>query len=135
MGWIERANTIKQLAEKTKVPPVALEETVSKYNEACSRNKDAEFGRDKDWLIPVKTPPFYATELCEPIINTQGGPKHNAKAQVLDKDDKPIPRLYAAGELGSVFGPLYGPGGNNLPEAFAFGRIAGEQVAALTPWE
>lgn len=133
-GWIVSANTIRELAEKIKVPPEALEETVSKYNEICSLQKDAEFGRGKNWLVPMETPPFYATELCEPIINTQGGPKHNANAQVLDKDDKPIPRLYAAGELGSIYFPLYLIGGN-LPEALASGRIAGERAAALTPRE
>ncbi len=66
-------------------------------------------------------------------INTQGGPKHNARAQVLNKNDKPIPRLYAAGELGSFFDPLY-EGSSNLSEALAFGLIVGEHAAMLTPW-
>jgi succinate dehydrogenase/fumarate reductase flavoprotein subunit len=48
-------------------------------------------------------------------------------------EGKPIPRLYAAGELGSFFGHLY-QGGNNLPEALAFGRIAGERAAAENSW-
>ena len=55
------------------------------------------------------------------------------KAQTLDKDDKPIPRLYTPGELGSFFGFLY-PGGSNIPEAIAFGRIAGEHAAAEKAW-
>ena len=133
-GWIVKANTIKELAEKIGVDPDSLTETISKYNEYCTIGEDPEFGRAKEWLVPIETPPYYATELCEPIINTQGGPKHNGRAQVLDKSDNPIPRLYAAGELGSFFGPLY-QGGSNIPEALAFGRIAGEQAAALTPWE
>ncbi len=132
-GWIVKANTMKELAEKIEVDPDGLEETVSQYNEYCTIGEDAEFDRAKEWLVPIDTPPYYATELCEPIINTQGGPKHNGRAQVLDRNDKPIPRLYAAGELGSFFFPLY-EGGSNLPEAFAFGRIAGENIAALTPW-
>ena len=132
-GWIVSAETVGELAEKIEVPPKALEETVNRYNRICSQQKDADFGRDKDWLVPVETPPFYATELCEPIINTQGGPKHNAHAQVLDKGNRPIPRLYAAGELGSIYFPLYLIGGN-MAEALASGRIAGEQAAALTSW-
>jgi succinate dehydrogenase/fumarate reductase flavoprotein subunit len=133
-GWIKKADTIKDLAEIIKVPPEALEDTVKKYNEGCSLNNDV-FGRGEDWLEPIETPPFYTTELCAIVTNTQGGPKHNSRAQILDNNDKPIPRIYAAGELGSVFGPLYGSGGNNLPEAFAFGRIAGEHAAALKPWD
>jgi succinate dehydrogenase/fumarate reductase flavoprotein subunit len=34
--------------------------------------------------------------------------------------------------MGSFFGFLY-PGGSNIPEAIAFGRIAGEN-AAEKPW-
>ncbi len=81
----------------------------------------------------IETPPFYAVELCMSIINTQGGPKHNSKAQALDMEGKPIPRLYTPGEFGSFFGHLY-QGGSNLPEALAFGRIAGETAAAERPW-
>ncbi len=134
LGWIVKANTIKELAEKLGVVSVALEDTVSKYNEYCRICEDSEFGRSKKWLVPLDTPPYYGTELCEPIINTQGGPKHNAQAQVLDKNDEPIPRLYAAGELGSFFAPLY-ENSSNIPEALAFGIIAGEHAAALMPWE
>ena len=111
-----------------------LEETFSRYNEYCRIGEDPECGRPPKWLAAIDTPPYYATELCEPIMNTQGGPKHNARAQVLDKNDKPIPRLYAAGELGSFFFPLY-EGAGNIPEALAFGRIAGEHAAGQKPWE
>ncbi|MFH1650705.1 MAG: FAD-binding protein [Chloroflexota bacterium] len=133
-GWIERADTINQLAGRINVPPEALEATVREYNRACAQKEDTEFGRAREWLVPIESPPFYATELCEPIINTQGGPKHDARARVLDGEDKPIPRLFAAGELGSMFFPLYLVGGN-VPEALAFGTIAGEQAAALAPWD
>ena len=68
------------------------------------------------------------------MLNTMGGPKHNANAQVLDYDNKPVPRLYAAGEFGSIFGAIY-QGGQNMPEAYAFGRIAGKNAAAAKPWK
>lgn len=133
-GWIVKADTIRELAERIKMDPIALAATVSDYNGYCATGEDPEFGRFKDWLVPLETPPYYATELCEPIINTQGGPKHDARAQVLNKNDKPIPRLYAAGELGSFFFPLY-ESASNIPEALAFGRIAGAHAAALSSWE
>jgi succinate dehydrogenase/fumarate reductase flavoprotein subunit len=41
---------------------------------------------------------------------------------------RPIPGLYAAGELGSVFGHLYLSGGN-IAECFAGGTIAGREAA------
>jgi succinate dehydrogenase/fumarate reductase flavoprotein subunit len=52
---------------------------------------------------------------------------------VLDMDGQPIPRLYAAGELGSIWGVLY-QGGSNNAESIAFGRIAGRNAAAESPW-
>jgi succinate dehydrogenase/fumarate reductase flavoprotein subunit len=52
---------------------------------------------------------------------------------VLDPDGKPIPRLYAAGELGSIWGYLY-QGANNIGECIVFGKIAGKNAAAEKPW-
>ena len=112
----------------------ALEETVRDFNRACTEGRDPQFGRPGKSLAPLETPPFYAVELALTLINTQGGPKHNKDCQVLDFKDRPIPRLYAAGELGSFFGFLY-QGGTNYPEAWAFGQIAGKKAAAERPWK
>ena len=133
-GWIKKADTIEELASQLGIGPTALKETVSRYNEHCKTGEDTEFNRPADHMSPIETPPFYSVELCLCLINTQGGPKHNNRAQVLDMEGKPIPHLYASGELGSFFGHLY-QGGSNFPEALAFGRIAGENVAAEKPWE
>jgi succinate dehydrogenase/fumarate reductase flavoprotein subunit len=132
-GWILKANTLRELAAKAGIDPAGLEATISKYNEYCQAGKDVDFKRRQENLFPVATPPYYAAELALTVTNTQGGPKHNGKAQTLNKDNRPIPRLYTAGELGSFFGFLY-PGGSNIPEAIAFGRIAGENAAAEKPW-
>jgi len=51
---------------------------------------------------------------------------------VIDAFGAPIPRLYAAGELGSAFGHLYISGGN-LAECFIGGQIAGREAAGETP--
>ena len=44
-----------------------------------------------------------------------------------------IPRLYSAGELGSIYSYLY-QGTGNIGECLAFGRIAGRNAAAEQPW-
>lgn len=133
-GWIIKADTISDLARKFKVDRKGLEETISKFNNYSKTGKDLEFNRSRDFMEPIEKPPFYALEMGLALVNTQGGPKHNKYGQVLDPDDKPIPRLYAAGELGSFFGFLYQEG-SNYPEAFAFGRIAGRQAASEKPFE
>lgn len=131
-GWIIRADTVADLAGRIKIDRRGLEETISQFNSYCTTGKDVEFNRRRDTMAPIKTPPYYALELGLALVNTQGGPKHNKYGQVLDPDDKPIPRLYAAGELGSFFGFLYQVG-SNYPEAWAFGRIAGRQAASEKP--
>jgi succinate dehydrogenase/fumarate reductase flavoprotein subunit len=130
-GWVLQADTLEDLAGKIGVDSPGLEETVRNFNHACGEGKDSEFGRAKESLAPLAAPPFYAVELGLTLVNTQGGPKHNEDGQVLDFRNEPVPRLYAAGELGSFFGFLY-QGGSNYPEAWAFGKIAGEKAAAET---
>lgn len=133
-GWIIKADTIAELAGRIKVDSKGLEETISKFNNYYTTAKDLEFNRSRDTMAPIGTPPYYALELGLVLVNTQGGPKHNKFCEVLDPDNKPIPRLYAAGELGSFFGFLYQPG-TNYPEAWAFGRIAGRQAALEKPFK
>jgi succinate dehydrogenase/fumarate reductase flavoprotein subunit len=128
-GWVVQTETIADLAGKIEADAAALEETIRDFNRACMDNRDPQFGRTENTLAPLKTPPYYAVELALTLVNTQGGPKHNRDCQVLDFNDRPIPRLYAAGELGSFFGFLY-QGGSNYPEAWAFGQIAGKRVAS-----
>ena len=67
------------------------------------------------------------------MLNTQGGPKRNARSQIVRPDGSPIPRLYSAGELGSIYSYLY-QGTGNIGECLAFGRIAGRNAAAAPPW-
>ncbi|MEW6186919.1 MAG: FAD-dependent oxidoreductase [Thermodesulfobacteriota bacterium] len=127
-GWILQGETIEALAERAGIEADNLAETITLYNRHCSDNTSDTFGRSPETMAPIAQPPFYAAELCLAIVNTQGGPKHNHLAQTLDMEGNPIPRLYTPGELGSFFGHLY-QGGSNLPEALAFGLIAGECAA------
>jgi predicted oxidoreductase len=114
------------------LPPTALEETVSRWNAHCHAGADADFGRTK-MLCPIQAAPFYAVELSPSMLNTQGGPRRNARAQIVRPDGSSIPRLYSAGELGSIYSYLY-QGTGNIGECLAFGRIAGRNAAAEQPW-
>jgi succinate dehydrogenase/fumarate reductase flavoprotein subunit len=132
-GWILKADTIRELASKMGKNPDTLEKTLATYNRSCAAGNDSEFGRPKERMIPIQTPPYYAMELVPAFVNTLGGPRHNGRAQVLDTNHKPISRLYSAGELGSIFSYGY-QGAGNFGECVAFGRIAGERAAAEKPW-
>jgi succinate dehydrogenase/fumarate reductase flavoprotein subunit len=131
-GWIKAADDISTLASRMNLPPNSLRATIDQYNSSCKDGRDPEFDRSADTLVAIAKPPFYAIALWPAIINTQGGPKRNARAEVLDVWGKPIRRLYSAGELGSLWHRNY-PGGGNVSEALAFGRIAGRNAANEAP--
>ena len=133
-GWIRKSNTIRELAENIGVPPDNLEETVKKYNQYCQEGRDSEFGRLAEAMAPLDTPPYYEVIQWPGGPNTQGGAKRNKEAQVVQPNDKPIPRLYSAGEFGSIYGFLY-EGGGNTSECIAFGRIAGKNAATEKSWD
>lgn len=164
-GIMIKADTIEELAEKIGYPPETLAETIATYNQYCAEGTDKDFGRgnavyddyyfnaadastaygegelssDETAIIkafPIQPiePPFYAIEIALGLLNTQGGAKRNGMSEVLDLNGQPIPRLYSAGEFGSIYGYMYN-GGGNISEAVSTGRIAGEQCAALEPWD
>ena len=108
-------------------------QTVSKFNEYCANGKDEEFGRKVAPEAVLSKPPYYALPLYAGGPNTKGGISANAKREVLDWSGKPIPRLFTAGEISSVFKFVY-QGGGNLTECITFGRVAGENAASLKPW-
>jgi len=131
-GYVLKADTIEELAQKAGIDPAALAATVAGWNAACAAGVDAEFGRAEQ-LSPIATGPFYLTELGMTFINTQGGPDRDGAHRVLDWEGNAIPRLWAAGEFGSIYGWLY-QGAGNVPEALG-GRVAGANVAAETAWD
>ena len=85
-------------------------------------------------LNPIAEAPFYAIEMSPSMLNTQGGPRRNENAQIVRPGGAPIPRLYSAGELGSIYSYLY-QGTGNIGECLAFGRIAGRNAAAEQAWD
>ncbi len=130
-GWISRAQSIDALAEVIGLAPEVLEDTVERWNGFAKAGTDEDFGR-KLMLAPFDSGPYYAMELSPSMINTQGGPRRNEKGQILRPDGTPVPRLYSAGELGSIFSYLY-QGTGNIGECLAFGRISARNAVAETP--
>lgn len=128
-GWILQADTIGGLAEKLGMEAAVLTAEVERYNGFAAGGRDTDHGRMAQQLIALDQPPYYALQLLPGLNNTFGGPRRNARAQVIDVFGKPIPRLYSAGELGSLY-VQYPQGGANVGECFAFGRIAGRNAAA-----
>jgi tricarballylate dehydrogenase len=82
-----------------------------------------------NWANTLDEPPFEAYAVTCGITFTFGGLRINTEAQVLDTDLRPVPGLYAAGELvGGIFYNNY-PGGTGLISGSVFGKIAGTTAA------
>lgn len=135
-GWIKQADTIAELAAKTGVDPAGLHDTITRYNGYCRGQNpfDPDFQRNPSTLKVIDAPPYYSIECAVNIINTQGGPRRNALCQVMGPYGAPVPRLYAGGELGSIFTYFY-PGASNVSECMISGIIAGRNAMSETPWE
>ncbi|HET9199700.1 MAG TPA: FAD-binding protein, partial [Dehalococcoidia bacterium] len=84
-----------------------------------------------NWAQKLDTPPYTGYAVTCGITFTFGGLRIDpATAQVLDTEDRPMPGLYAAGELvGGLFYHNYA-GGSGLMAGAVFGRIAGETAAS-----
>jgi fumarate reductase flavoprotein subunit len=133
-GTVHRADSLAELAKLAGLPPKGLEETVARYNAAFdagalqqltpSRRSD----RNKPW--PIRTPPYYAIPICVAITNCMGGIVVDGDGRVLDKNDRPIPSLYAAGSTvgGLCGGPHAGYVGGLIKAVI--GLRAAETIAA-----
>lgn len=129
IGRIYKADSLADLAKQLGMPADKLEATVAEFNKMVEAKKDPKFGR-KLFDRPIVKPPFYATPRAPSIHYTMGGLQISTNAQVLDKNGKPIPGLYAAGE---VTGGIHGSnrlGGNATADVLTFGRIAAKSAVA-----
>ena len=135
------ANTLTELASKLDgVNKEQALKTINEYNAAIKLevpfNPNIKDGRSttgltipkSNWANTIDTPPFHAYGVTCGITFTFGGLKITTKAEVVDVEEKPIPGLYAAGELvGGIFYFNY-PGGSGLTNGAVFGRVAGENA-------
>jgi fumarate reductase flavoprotein subunit len=127
------ADTWEEIAEWMGIKPEVLKATVDEYNACCDNGHDDVFAKDRRYLEALRTPPYYALKCYPRFLGTIGGIKINHHMEVLDKNDNPIPGLYAAGidtggwEVDSYNAVL---SGTTFGFAINSGRIAGENAAS-----
>ena len=128
LGILKRADSVAALARTMNVPVAQLERTISEWNARCADGAPDGLGRPAGTRVPIASPPFYYGEVWPVVSNTQGALAHDRAQRVLNTFGEPIPRLYVAGELGSLWGFLYLSGGN-LSECLISGRIAARNAS------
>ena len=81
-----------------------------------------------NWARAICEPPFLAYPLVGAVAYTFGGLATDDRARVL-RAGRPIPGLYAAGEITGHFHTT-APNSVSVLRALVFGRIAGREAAS-----
>jgi fumarate reductase flavoprotein subunit len=126
-----KGDTIEEVARRLNIPPAALVETVKVYNKSVETGSDP-FGR-KHMPLPVINGPFYAVETHGTGVFSHAGIDINGQLQVITKEKRPIPNLYAAGEVTGGWqcaGDVVVNGCMVTP-AVTFGRMLGEKMLKI----
>jgi len=125
---VVKSPNLADLARIIDVDREVLAKTVADFNHFVKNGTDYAFNRQIETMRQFDEGPFYALKLTNNVLNTQGGPRRNQRAEILDVNAQTIPHLYGAGELGGICANQY-QGGGNLAECLIFGKIAGENAA------
>ncbi len=130
IGAVVEAPTLEELAKKTGMNAANLKKSVDDYNAVVSGKAKDKLGfvaNNKDDKQMTEGP-WYACRKVPTVHHTMGGIKINVKSQVISTKGKPIPGLYAVGE---VTGGIHGSnrlGGNAVADCMTFGRFVGEHI-------
>lgn len=131
-GKIKISSSLNDIADWMGVKSEALQATIDEYNGFCEQKHDAFFVKHRQYLVPLRNPPYYAVEFHPRNLGTIGGIKINYRMEVVDKNNNPIPGLYAVGQdTGGWQAETYNQilAGSAFGFAINSGRIAGENAA------
>ena len=127
-GWVKKGISLEDVGAQIEVDRKVLRETVDRGTRSAAEAQQrpqtpAEADdADQEW-----------TFLCHGSLAHRqqhpGRPRAQRKQRVLDPMEKPIPRLYVAGEISSISG-IFIWKREIFPECFVAGKIAGQNAAA-----
>jgi fumarate reductase flavoprotein subunit len=127
-GRAKIANSWDEIAKWMGADPAVLKATIDEYNAACKKGHDDVFAKDKKYLSPLRTPPYYAIRCSAVVTVVHGGIKVSENMEVIDGQGDPIPGLYAVGcDAGLSYTDTYG--GDAMGWVINSGRVAGESAA------
>jgi 3-oxosteroid 1-dehydrogenase len=148
-GYIKKANTLEELAEKCGIDPQGLRATVTRFNQFAKAGEDLDFGRGRGaWhrffgdpankpnssLGAIEEAPFYAIKIVPGDVGTGGGILTDEHARALTDDGAVIPGLYAVGNsTATVMGDSYPGAGASIAPAFIFGYVAAKHALENMP--
>lgn len=125
-----KADSVEALAVKIGMNPQVLKGTVDRYNDICEKKIDLDFFKPASELRALNGPEYGAIYLQPATSITFGGLHIDMAGRVLDREQKIIPGLFAAGETANTgnFGKGVPSCGYSIGHALHFGRVAARSV-------
>jgi 3-oxosteroid 1-dehydrogenase len=139
-GYLTKADTLEDLARKCGINVAGFTAEITRFNGFAARGIDEDFGRGgskhnqamgdptnhpNPSLGPIERGPFYAARIWPLDVGTSGGLVTDEYARVLTTEGRPIPGLYAAGNITApVVGHSYPGAGASIGGGITFGYVA-----------
>ena len=131
-GYVQKADTMEELAEKLNLPVETTVASWKHYNEMAAAGEDTDYYKKPVFLTPVKQGPFYALKVGPALLAVCGGLKCNNDSQCLDENGEVIEGLYVLGNImGDITAVDYpiNVAGNSHGRCITFGYLLGHELA------
>lgn len=118
-GYIQKADTMEELAEKLNLPVEATVETWNRYNMFAEQGKDEDYNKEPYRLTSLTHPPYYGVRTGSWFLATIDGVSINTDMHAVDEAGRQIEGLFMVGnDSGGFFSVSY----PNLMTGLAAGR-------------
>lgn len=131
-GFLQKADTPEELAQKLNIPVDNFVETFNRYNEMAENGKDEDYNKEPYRLMALKTPPYYGIRTGAWFLATLDGVRINTNMHPVRADGSEIEGLYMAGDCSGGFFSVSYPNlftGLACGRTMTFGRRAGMLAA------
>ncbi|KAH9832269.1 fumarate reductase [Rhodofomes roseus] len=129
-GLMKRYENGEELAKGMGLKPEQLKKTFDDYNEVLRTKKDPfgkKFFSSGEWRLDD----YFNVAIMTPVLHyTMGGLEIDADSRVISSSGKPVPGLFAAGELAGGVHGANRLGGSSLLGCVVFGRVSGDSAAS-----
>lgn len=131
-GVLMQHDTLEDLAIARGIDVAAFLATVEAHNAAVAAGQSPGFGLPADVARTIETAPFFSELITPSFIGTIPGILVDDYLRVLDRNENPVPNLYAAGEVmfGNAFARIYPGSGTGIGFASYSGLYAARVMLA-----